>query len=158
MRKIITPLLVAFLLLLSGCSEYWWTRGQPPSVATLLSRSQSKLEAARSARAGVREEVAQISTSLEKALLQAVEAVEKDGSKRDLAVSLTSAREAMMDLEGKLSIGSRAAYGELSGQLRRFLQVLAAGGDIEYAPFGLYTARTLSFLANELTVPAPTFG
>ena len=61
----------------------------------------------------------------------------------------------MMELEGKLSVGSRAAHNELNGQLRTLIEHAEKGDKTDVAALGLYTARVQAFLANELSVPAP---
>lgn len=142
----------------SACSEYWWSRGQASTVPQLIERNQAKLATARSERAEFRNEVAVISEPIEKDLLAAQDLLVRNSSQDQLAVHLRAAGESFMKLEGKLSIGSRAAFGELTGQLRGFQQGLSQGHPPTADAFGLFTARTLGFLASELSVPAPNFG
>jgi hypothetical protein len=150
-------------LIFCGCTEYWWTRGQPPSVENLISRSRAKLLEARGSRADARRNVSRISQDLEKSLLAAVLVIQREdpeGSspQAELLESLESAANAFIALEGTVSIGSRAALGELSGQMRSFATLASQGKPLAFPAFGLFTARTLFFLANELSVPAPSFG
>lgn len=139
----------------AGCTEYWWTRGQPPSVAELMARSQKKLSDSR-ARYGVkRAEVGAISEQVELSLQQAVALVRSDAATKDIAEQLSVAEQAFIQLDPIVSVGSRAALGELSGQLRAMNASVNRGVLPEYKSIGLFTARTMSFLANELVMPAP---
>jgi hypothetical protein len=93
---------------------------------------------------------------IESSLTSSLASLEK-GSPADTAAALEKAKRAFMQLEGKLSIGSRASYGELSGQLR----VLASAENAKQpdpSSLGLFTARTYFFLANEFSMAPPTFG
>ncbi|MCB0324459.1 MAG: hypothetical protein KDD69_12845 [Bdellovibrionales bacterium] len=153
-----TILVCCSLFLLSGCSEYWWTRGQPPGVEQLVARSQQRLHDARQARSAAREDVAAASERVEKSLLTTLEIVAQDARDGRVLEQLQSATDGFLALEGKLSVGSRAAYGELAGQMRSFSQAASEGKGIGQSTFGLFTARTLFFLANELRVPPPSVG
>ena len=158
-RTSLVSLFVATLLLGSttGCNEYWRTRGQPPSVDKLLERSQERLTESRMLHEAERVEVSKISTQIEGALTSALKQVESSDNSVLLG-SLQEASDSFIALEGKVSIGSRAALGELSGQLRRFSNQASQGEPLQKSAFGLFTARTMFFLANELSVPAPNFG
>lgn len=68
------------------------------------------------------------------------------------------ARDSFMKMEGLISIGSRAAFSELSGQLRKFTNSAKEGQAVNPEAFGLFHARTQFFLARELMVPPPNFG
>lgn len=153
--------ILAFFLIgmsFSGCDfEYWTTRGQPPSVEELLTRAQSNLDRAQQERGSVRAELAPISSQLRDALLGAAQNLKGDGNRESVLAQIEKARSGFKALEGKVSIGSRAALGQLSGQLRA-LSVQAKAGELDYAAFGLFSARTFNFLAGEFEVPAPAFG
>lgn len=141
-----------------GCTEYWWTRGQPPSPSSLVEQGQKELAEARRTSKGNRETVAEVSRDLEYSLTHALRLISSDGSGEEITEHLESSRKALMTLEGKVSYGSRAPLGELAGQLRKFLALTAHGEQPEYEGFALFTARTLSLLATELTVPSPSVG
>lgn len=150
-------ILLASVILLSNtaCSEYWWTRGQPPSTSELFERKQITLVEAIQKDPYNREIVIKHSELLSSALEKAVSSF---GSKEAFTTALGNSQKQFISLEGKLSIGSRAAFGELSGQLRSFLQKNDEGEQIDKSAFTLFSARTLSFLASEISVPAPNFG
>lgn len=140
---------------LSGCSEYWWTRGQPSSVAELMARAQKELGASRAEHGATRQEVGAISEQIELSLQQAVALVRGQGSANEVAELLFVTEQAFIELDPIVSAGSRAALGELSGQLRTMSASLHAGSLPAYTSMGLFTARTMRFLASELTMPAP---
>ena len=150
--------LLALATLLSssliGC-EYWWQRGQPPAVATLMGRSQAKLQAAATEFKSVRAAIVPTSLTLAEQLNKAVAGAHKKQAPAELLPHLKEARTMMMELEGKISIGSRAAQNELNGQLRSIIERAENGEKTDIAALGLFTARVQSFLANELSVPAP---
>ncbi len=142
-----------------GYGGYWWQRGQPKSVAQLLDISKGKLGESLSSHASARSDIAANAEGIQTALTGAYERVLAGGKKEDVASQLGKVEDNFIDIEAKLSIGSRAAYGELAGQLRTFSERLRSGQDIGdegfREAFGLYTSRVLAFLANELSVPAP---
>lgn len=144
-------------LSLSACTKDWWTRGQPPSVGDLLERSSTRLDESLKDRAYFRKDVANISQSLRGSLTKAVEQVKAGKSGAELSPLFTDAQTQLLALEGKLSITERAPYSELSGQFRRFHEMQQKGEAIQYPAFGLFTARVMFFLADELKVPAPEF-
>lgn len=156
-RKLVIVML-SLLLVQAACTDYWWERGQAPGVGDLMARSEARLEEARVQRKSERSELLEPSRELEVSLKAAVSALKTDGSLDKVAVELEKSRAIFLTLEPLLSVGSRAAYGELAGQLRVFLEQAKSGGRIEYAGFGTFSARTLSFLAAELHAPKPTFG
>lgn len=159
-KTVLSAVLVLLVLpsVLGGCTEDAWKRGQPPGVPTLVKRSQTRLGSALRRGTATRKDVADTATELRTSMTTALRTVKKGGSKETLVRELNRSRDAFMKLEGKLSVGSRAGYGELSGQMRVFADRASRGETIEYASFGLFTARTFFFLANELSVPAPTVG
>ncbi len=162
--RFVRSLSLAALLLsslgLSACNEYWRTRGQPPSVQTLIERSQTRLSEAREQNETNRTELSLLSKKLEKSLLAVAKNLETSEASEDgrLLNSLSEASEHFMALEGKVSIGSRAALGELAGQMRAFSETASKGDALAPKAFGLFSARTMFFLANELSVPGPNFG
>ncbi len=138
----------------SACTEYWWSRGKPPSTKALVDRSQGELKELIAAHQGTRVAVAKVSNEIESALSQALESA-NSGNIGQMKQHLEAARVSFQTLEGKISIGSRAPYGELAGQLRNFIN---NSGSTNPNSLALFVARTYFFLGNELTVPAPTFG
>ena len=157
MKKIVFTL---SLLTLSACNEYWWTRGQPPSAKELVLRAEDRFNLSINERAQTRADFAPSAQKLKSSLLQTLEASYKnDKSKNDnsLKESVKATEMSFIELEGKMSIGSRAAYGELCNQIRAFASKADAGENVDPSAFELFTSRSIFFLANELKVPAPTF-
>lgn len=146
---------LVLLVGLFGCNESWWTRGQPPSVKTLIERSESRFDEAVLSYGSKREDILDLANNLKSNLIAASVAASKGAPKAELLAPLKKAEENMIAVENSLSIGSRAAYGELSGQLRVFVNTMEKGGEINGDSVGLYVSRVLFFLANELSVPAP---
>ena len=140
---------------LTGCSREWWERGQAPSVPTLLDRSSAELKTSLDTRSAARPEIAPAAKAIQQSLLASLEVVQKKGDGPELMKNLTSARDQFIAIDQLLSIGSRAPYAELSGELRVFITKASKNGELQYPAFGMFTARTMFFLANELTVPAP---
>ena len=147
------PLL--FLLSMIGCSEYWWQRGQPPSVDTLLVRSSENLKQAEEKFAAKRADVLSSFRELDTTLDKVVDLARKSADQSTVAPALETLSLNFIGLEGKLSIGSRAALGELSGQLRSFVEDSAQKKHLPFPAVGLFAARTKNFLASELSVPPP---
>ncbi len=152
-RKIVA--LIICSILFSGCTEYWWTRGQPPGVDKLLTRATEKLTEAQSTFGSTRKDISATADEVRESLLQVVTSIQKSQSPGQVVAGLEKAEQAFIKLEGNVSIGSRAALGELSGQLRAFTSAAQNGNQLEYPAVGLFAARSISFLANELSVPAP---
>lgn len=156
-HKIVLVLIVLlFTLSSTGCTEYWWTRGQPPSVSEMIARAQTKLTASRKKHGTHREKVGAASEQIELSLHQAVVLVQGTGTTADVAEQLSVTEQAFIELDTNVSVGSRAALGELSGQLRNLSKNVNNGTMPEFTNIGLFTARTLSFLASELEMPKPT--
>jgi hypothetical protein len=148
------------LLLVSttACSEYWWTRGQPPSSQELFERKSLALIEAQKMDTYKRSDLVEISELVHSSLEKAINA--RSNKPGELQGALQETAQHFLSLEGKLSIGSRAAFGELNGQLRSFLNQASATGTtgVNKPALVLFSARTLSLLSNELSVPAPNFG
>ena len=141
-----------------GYTGEWWTRGQPKSPEQQLNASRENLHATLKDFQAKRPELAPLATQIEQALLAAYSGLSGSAGSNSVLPQLEKAAEAMLNMEGKLSVGSRAAYGELCGQLRTFEQRVQGGSTADphfRHAFGTYAARTLSFLANELSMPAP---
>lgn len=155
--KPFTIVLVTFFLLLSftGCSDYWWQRGQPPSVSTLLSRSHENFRLAKEKYSASRPDVIQQFSALDSALERLTKLAQQGTPSAQLKAEYDSLEQEFMKLEGKLSLGSRPALGELSGQLRTLAEENARNNRATFSTFGLFAARTRNFLASELSVPAP---
>ena len=69
------------------------------------------------------------------------------------ATNLNKVQSDFIELEGKLSIGSRAAYSELSKQIRAFV----SSDKLNKPAYRLFASRSIMFLASELKTPAPSF-
>lgn len=156
MRIRILPLLTLLLLTLciSGCDvEYWWSRGKPPTSEKLLTLSHSKLQQSflTTSRAEIKPEFLELEKLLTETRLGLTQGVAGD----KLKSNLSSIRQGMYGLEGKLSFGSRPAYGELLSQLRGFEDIARENGNVDTNVFTLYSARVFFFLSDELGVPAP---
>lgn len=143
------------MLCSTSCSDYWWTRGQAPGVNTLLSRAQEQFKQAMSSDPYKRSDVADLARNLETAVLSAHDSAKANDDQ--VQTKLSDVVNSFAALEGKLSITSRAPYAELFGQARA-LRDRAADKRVEEAAVGLFAARTIFFLANEMSVPAPSFG
>ena len=135
---------------LTGCTEYWWQRGQPPSVKTLINRATIDLQTAIATKK--RPELVSLAQSLESCLKQA--AAESAGPDTapspKLTESLSQCKQGFVSLEEQLTVTNRAPYAELAGQLRVFVDATAKGEKPDPSAVGLFTARTLFFLASEL--------
>jgi len=149
-RLYLVPVFLLVCFSASACTEYWWTRGQAPSVDTLLSRSQNKLQMAVSVNSAKRAVMANRAIALKASLLAALADLKAGSGNHQAVRSLAKARADFLGLEEFLSVTSLAPYGELSGQMRSFFDKAANGSNIDYPAFGLFTARTIFFLAREL--------
>lgn len=139
----------------ASCTEYWWSRGQAPGVETLLRRAQNELKEAMANDPYKRPEIAALARELAGALVAAHDSVKSNEPQAADKLAAVVARFAA--LEGKLSVTSRAPYAELFGQARA-LRDNAAARRLEEGAVGLLAARTIFFLASEMSVPAPSFG
>lgn len=147
-------LLFLSALQLSGCTDYWWTRGQPPSVSDLLTRSSNELEQSRQLRQDARPLIADLSREIENSFSSTLSALD-GASSAQLEEALSSTQTNFIALEGLLSVGSRAAHAELSGQLRAIGKSIQQGSKPSKESVGLLASRTYTFLVSELSVPAP---
>ena len=150
MKKLTT---LTFLLLLTACNEYWWTRGQPPSVKDLLQRANIRFT--ESSDSQLRSDFLPQAQKLKDLLVNSVDQHGKN--EQDTLNALKSVESEFIALEGKISIGSRAAYGELSNQMRSFIEIQESKKDFDSSAYTLFASRSIMFLANELKVPAPTY-
>lgn len=149
-------LLLSALLPLTACTDYWWHRSQPPSVETLLSRAESKLAASIGAAPASRQDVAGLAKTIETELRATYNILDKGkGSVVLNPDRLDPIETALINLDSKLAVTSRAPYGELCGEFRRFKSAVANRQRVDPAPFGLFSARTISFLASDLTLAPP---
>lgn len=146
------PLLIILALScpLVGCTEYWWQRGQPPSVKTLMTRATTDFETAIAMKK--RPELVPLAQSLEGCLKQVTAEAGRSATSPNnkLNESLMQCKSDFISLEDHLSVTNRASYGELAGQLRVFVDGASLGKAPDPSAFGLFTARTLFFLASEL--------
>lgn len=138
---------------LPGWGGYWWQRGQPKSVGQLLEQSTERLADAVGKYQTSREELVPVSANIEKTLQTTLTNLRNKNS--NVAEDFSKTESALIELEGKLSVGSRSAYGELASELRAFTEKAKSGAEIPADAFELYNARILFFLANELSMPKP---
>ena len=143
---------------LTSCSDYWWERGQALSTADLLKRASEHYESAQARYGAERAEFQSVAQALNGSLEGALTTLETDHSGTGVKKLLLACEESFGALEGKLSVGSRAPYGELSGQLRSMVGRLEKGEEISKSAFSLFTARTRFFLANEFAMNQPVTG
>ena len=148
-------LVLVFLSCLTGCSEYWWTRGQPPSTEELFTRANEQISESLKNRSSSRPEVAGNAIEVQNSL-QILDSSDLTVDK--VTQSLKSVEIAFKNLERKVSYGNRPPLNELSGQLRALesefsdKSVLEAG---RHSALRLFGARVLMYLSGELNVPAP---
>src|SRR5262245_24979868 len=83
---------------LQGCTEYWWQRGQPPSVSALLSRSTVKLAEAERSFGEKRRDVAPAFAEIGRGLDGLVESVKKSAGSGELAPRLETLANSFMSL------------------------------------------------------------
>lgn len=140
---------------LSGCTHEWWTRGQPPAVSEIVARAEQRLNDAVTANASTRQDFIPLAKDLRQSLLGSLGAVRDGLPAAQQMTSLGDCRNSFIKLEQSLSPGSLAAYGELSGQMREFERSAREGHPVTHQSFELFSARTMFFLASELSAPAP---
>ena len=140
---------------LGGCNEYWRSRGQPPSVTTLLTRSSANLEQNVANFGKSRAEVVPVFQEINASLDSVVDLARKNSAPETLTPQFEKLAGTFIGLEEKLSLGSRPAYGELSGELRALAADNREKKRTNPSTIGLFAARTKNFLASELSVPAP---
>ena len=132
------------ILSTSACNEYWWTRGQAPSPSELLKKASSRVSETHSESSYKREEIYTVAKSI----------IDSISNSSEYSVeTLSSVEENFRTLEGKLSFGNRAPFGELHGQLKNFINNKNKNANTE--ALTLYFARVLFFLSSEMKVPAP---
>ncbi|MDD2942176.1 MAG: hypothetical protein PHC51_04335 [bacterium] len=151
-------ILVCILLpvCLGACSEYWWTRGQPPAPSTMLSRAQTNLSSAREEFGESRADIAEISVRYEESMRSMLDSISKNSALSETISNLQSTQKIFAELEGHLSIGSRAAFGELSAQLRKLAHDISKpDAQTSLQTYDLFASRSFAFLARELATPAP---
>jgi len=153
--KISTLLLsLAISSSLSGCDiEYWWSRGKPPGSKTLFARATESFseELQSTTRNDVKQDVEKAAADIN--AVENLLASDKGGA--ELNDKLNALNETFSKLEGRLSWGQRASYGELSGQISGFQKIAEETGTVDKNVFSLFGARTLFFLANELKSLTP---
>lgn len=147
-------ILVFTVFSFSACTDYWWSRGQPPSVAQLYSRAEAKLNTALVEEKARRKDIFKQVTSIKANLGQAY-SLAKQNKNSAVSSQLEIVLNSFYDLEEKLSYGSRPAYGELSGQLRTIKNSLQFNKKLNVSALGLFTARTFFLLADEMRSLSP---
>lgn len=146
LNKFLTLLiLVISITSLTGCNEYWWTRGQPPSATELLKRAQNRVIETKEEFNNKRPEIASTAERLSSDL--------NNLNSESLPAITMNLEKDLLQMEGKLSYGNRPPFNELNGQLRAMISSGFVNMDIDSAR--LYFARVLFFLSSEMKVPAP---
>lgn len=149
-------LFLSLLLIVSlnACSEYWWTRGQPPASSEILSRAKERVIEVHRDLPSERPEIFTLADSLSNEFY--IITSEQSKSKQ-LSTSFNKIEEALYSLEGKLSFGNRPPLQELSGQFRA-LKEKGLNVGFENLPkesLRLFGARVLFMLSSEMKIPAP---
>lgn len=150
---VVFGLIVATIAHVAMTPDYW-DRGQPPSVATLYESAKEQLAQQVETRAEFRSDITPQVLSLSKALDDANQQFAK-GNVPATVAALEAARSSLIAVETSLSIGSRAPYGELTGQLRQLISTVRQGEKIEASTLRLLSSRLTFFFARELQVASP---
>jgi hypothetical protein len=148
----ITRNFIALLLLinLSACSEYWWTRGQPPATSTIYSRAEARFDSVVGESKTNVPELTNLALSIKKSLDDVVGNSPKNS--KAISEALNRTTNDFIKLDNNISYGSRPAYGELSGQLRSLNRIVQSGEMPKSYQLNLFAARSLFFLSDELSV------
>ncbi|MBL7662042.1 hypothetical protein JNK13_04735 [bacterium] len=155
-RHLHISLIIAFLTTLASCdTNYWWSRGQAPSVDTLLKRNYDQFSSALSNTSYKTNPLIPLAKQVELAMTNLFSSLQSEADAKTLSSKMDQVLDAYMNLEGKLSPGSQPPYGELSSQLRSMSDKLLRGEKVSAATFGLFVARSYKFLASELSLPQP---
>jgi len=150
MKHITSLLVLLSLLSLSACSEYWWTRGQPPATKTIYSRAEVKFDSVLEQSQANVPDLTNLALSIRSSLNEITGDSKKTQAKLSLALQKTT--NDFIKLDNNISYGSRPAYGELSGQLRSLSKIVKSGETPKSYQLNLFAARSLFFLADELSV------
>ncbi len=156
MKKISTlPVLISLCLMsFSACSEYWWTRGQPPATADIFARAQERVLEMQQELPAERADIQQVASSLSTEF-QTVTADKI--STQEMHESFNRIEASLISLEGKMSYGNRPPLQELSGQFRALKEKGLSVGfeNLPKEALRLFGARVLFMLSSEIKVPAP---
>jgi hypothetical protein len=151
MKKIL-PLFLLFFL--NACSEYWWTRGQPPASSEILVQAQKRVEEVKVELPTERPEIQKYADLLS----MEFQSITSDQlTSENMQQSFSKIEEILISLEGKLSYGNRAPLQELSGQFRALKNMGLSSGfeNLPKESLRLFGARVLFMLSSEIRVPAP---
>lgn len=146
--------LVLLATTVSGCDSYWWTRGQPPATGELVQKAALAFDEQLKVSESARPDIAAAAKNAKAALLQLASSAR---SSRGDGAAFDVVAQSLAPLENSLSMGSRPALAELTGQFRVFAQQAHAGQDLNAPAVETLVSRALFLLASELSVPAPTF-
>lgn len=144
---------ISLLVSLSSCTEYWWTRGQPPASNEVLQRAIDRLAEVEVEYPDKRPEIAEAAKKFSSHIEQIISLA---GTNPKSTTSVLEKLELeLMALEGKLSYGNRAPLSELSGQFRSFKGLILEKGpnSVPSEVFSLFGARLLFMLSSEMKVP-----
>ncbi|HQH27183.1 MAG TPA: hypothetical protein PLP17_07280 [Oligoflexia bacterium] len=138
-------ILLAFIF--SGCSEYWWTRGQVKSSHAIVRAAQARLSAQAASAPG---ELSSCAFALQHSVLDAMNSNSMRSSKAAEHERLAAIEHDTLCVSSLLSPGAQPAFAELRAQLLEFSALAAQGKEINSAGFDVWTARMLLLLAAEL--------
>ena len=155
-RSVVTAAAIAALSL-SACDSYWWTRGQPPAPSDLVKRASDSFDAELAKNAQARSDFAPKAKELKALLVTIAQQSSHRDAAEQIVPTLREASQTFLGIEDSLSIGSRPAFAELSGQLRRLTADVEKTSSVEATVVETFVSRSLFLLSNELTVPAPAF-
>jgi len=144
---------ISLLISLSSCTEYWWTRGQPPASNEVLQRAKDRLAEVEVEYPDQRPEIADSAKKVSSHIEQIISLAGTNS--QSTTNELEKLEQELVALEGKLSYGNRAPLSELSGQFRSFKGLILEKGADSVPPevFSLFGARLLFMLASEMQVP-----
>ncbi len=148
-------LVILLTLSFSACSEYWWTRGQPPSTQELFDRANEKISESLKSRSHERPEVAANAIEVQKGL-NVLNGSEQ--TQEQILSSLKTIEVAFKNIERKVSYGNRPPLNELSGQLRALEHEILSNSitnEGRFSALRLFGSRVLNYFSTELNVPAP---
>ena len=119
-----------------------------------MSRAEAKLAASLESASAHRQDTAALAKQISSNLRQSYDTL-AHGAHSLTADKLAPIEEALVNLDGKIGVTSRAPYAELCGQFRGFRNAASARQPLAAAPVDLVAARTISSHASDLNLTAP---
>ena len=138
-----------------GMGGFWWERGQPRSPQNQLVLAEDRLNKSLSKNGAGRKDVEASFNELTKTLDATVSDVSSNKPTDQIEAHLLTLEKQYLAVSGKLSIGSRPAFAELSSQLRSIHDSYAGGTPVDVEAVKLYAARTKMLMASELKMQPP---